>query len=104
MLDMLTAKGPGKRNVMYYYRGQQLRAVRKGPWKMHLYTHTEYKGEKVKKHDPPLLFHLENDPSEKYDIAANHPEIIEQLKKEINDHQATVQPVPSQLEIRLKKS
>jgi len=103
MVDLLTGKGKGKRNVMYYYRGTQLRAIRKGPWKMHLYTKTEYQGKKIQRHDPPLLFNVEGDPSEKYDVAAKHPDVIEDLKKEIEKHKATVRPVPSQLEIPLKK-
>ncbi len=104
MADLLTDKGGGKRNIMYFYRGTQLRAIRKGQWKMHLYTRTEYQGKKIEKHDPPLLFNIEHDPSEKYDVAAKHPDVIEDLKKEIEKHKATVKPVPSQLEIPLKKN
>lgn len=103
MVDLLTGKGGGKRNIMYFYRGTQLRAIRKGAWKMHVYTKADYKGGKVEKHDPPLLFDVEGDPSEKYDVAAKHPDVIEDLKKEIEKHKATVKPVPSQLEIPLKK-
>ncbi len=103
MVDLLTGKGKTKRNIMYYYRGTQLRAVRKGPWKIHIYTKTEYVGQKVQKHDPPLLYNVEHDPSEKYEIGKKHPEVIEDLQKEIAQHQATIKPVPSQLEIPLKK-
>ena len=103
MVDLLTGKGKGKRNIMYFYRGTQLRAIRKGPWKMHVYSKTEYQGGKVQKHDPPLLFNVEGDPSEKYDVAAKHADVIEDLKKEVEKHKATVRPVPSQLEIPLKK-
>jgi len=103
MVDLLTGKGNTKRNIMYYYRGAQLRAIRKGPWKMHLYTKTEYVGQKVQKHDPPLLYNVEHDPSEKYEIGKKPPEVIEDLKKEIAQHQASIKPVPSQLEIPLKK-
>jgi len=103
MVDLLSGKGKTKRNTMYFYRGTQLRAIRKGPWKMHLYTKTEYVGQKVRKHDPPLLYNVEHDPSEKYEIGKNHPEVIENLQKEIVKHQETIKPVPSQLEIPLKK-
>lgn len=103
MADLLKGNAKGKRNIMYYYRGTQLRAIRKGSWKMHLYTRTEYEGKKIQKHDPPLLFNVETDPSEKYDVAEKHPDVIEDLKKEIVKHEATVKKVPSQLEIRLKK-
>lgn len=104
MVDVLTEGAKSKRNMMYYYRGTQLRAIRKGSWKMHLFTMTEYEGKKLMKHDPPLLFNVEQDPSEKYDVASDHPDVIEDLKKEIVKHEATVKPVPSQLEIPLKKN
>ena len=104
MVDLLSGGGKSKRNIMYFYRGRQLRAIRKGPWKMHLYTKTEYVGQKIQKHDPPLLYNVEHDPSEKYEIGKKHPEVIEDLQKELAKHQATIKPVPSQLEIPLKKS
>jgi arylsulfatase A-like enzyme len=103
MLDMLTGQGKSARDEMIYYRGEQIRAVRKGVWKMHLYTKTEYTGEKIVAHDPPLLYNLEHDPSEKYDIGEKHPDVIERLKKVLAKHEATVEKVPSQLEIKLEE-
>jgi arylsulfatase A len=100
LVPLLTQTGPGQRDIMVFYRGDQLRAIRKGPWKMHLYTKTEYTKSKVKKHDPPLLYNIEHDPSEKYDLGAKHPDIIRDLQKEITKHQATLEAVPSQLERR----
>ena len=74
-------------------------AVRKGPWKMHLYTCMEWGGGKKphRKHDPPLLYNLERDSAERYNIAEKHPEIIADLKSEIKTYQATIKPVVSQL-------
>lgn len=34
-------------------------------------------------HDPPLLFDLSEDLGEQHDISADHPEIVEQLIKEM---------------------
>ena len=104
MTDLLTGKGKGRRNTMYFYGGSQLRAVRKGPWKMHLVSQTAYVKQEAQKHDPPLLFNVETDPSEKYDVAAQHPDIIADLNEEVERHLATVEPVPSQLEIPLAKA
>ncbi|MBN1125725.1 MAG: sulfatase [Sedimentisphaerales bacterium] len=101
MVSLLTGKGPGRRNTMVYYRGTQLRALRKGPWKIHLYTKTEYVGQKIQKHDPPLLFNVEIDPGEQYEVGAQYPKVIADLLEEVKKHQATVKPVPSQLEIPL---
>ena len=54
------------------------------------------------KHETPELYHLLYDPSEKYNIAKDHPEVIEQIRKLVTEHQKTVKPVVNQLEIPLK--
>ena len=100
LAPLLTQVGPGPRDTMVFYRGTQLRAIRKGPWKMHLYAKTEYVRGKLKKHVPPLLFHLEHDPGEQYNLSDKHPVIIRELQQEISKHQATLEAVPSQLEKR----
>jgi arylsulfatase A-like enzyme len=97
MLPLLLG-GESQRNVMFFYRDAQFYAVRKGPWKAHLITQAGY-GDKPAPHDPPLLFHLEHDPSEQFDVAKDHPDVIADLMKEVERHRATVKPVPSQLEI-----
>ncbi len=50
------------------------------------------------KHDPPLLFNIENDPSERFDISNEYPGIIEEIKEEVRIHQENLHPKPSQLE------
>ena len=81
--------GPSPRNTMFYYRGSKLYAVRKGPFKAHFYTQPAYgRDRKETKHDTPLLFNLEHDPSEKYDISSDHPDIIADIRKEIEIHVA----------------
>ena len=51
----------------------------------------------------PELYHLGEDPSEKYDLAAKHPDIVERLAKLGKTLQAGVKPVPDQLVPRIKK-
>jgi len=99
---LLLGSGKGPREEMFFYRGSELYAVRQGPWKMHLVTQAGYR-DKPHIQDPPLLFNLEHDPSEKFDVAKDHPEVIAELKKLAEQHRATIKPVPSQLEIRLPK-
>jgi len=99
---LLLGSGTGPRKEMFFYRGSELYAVRQGPWKMHMVTQAGYR-DKPHIQDPPLLFNLEHDPSEKFDVAKDHPEVIAKLKKLAEQHRATVKPVPSQLEIRLPK-
>ncbi len=98
MTPLLLATGPSRRTTMFYYRGYRLMAVRQGPWKMHLQTQAGYGQPKPEIHDPPLLFHLAHDPSEKYDLAARHPAVIDQLRAEIQLHQQQLQPAESQLD------
>ena len=79
-------------------------AIRKGEWKAHFMTQESYTGNnKLNVHEIPELYNLEVDPGEKWNVAEQNPEIIEQLKAAAETHQKTVKPVPSQLEIPLKK-
>jgi hypothetical protein len=102
MVPLLRGEKMGQRDEMFFYRGARLYAVRKGPWKMHLITQKGY-GDQPHPHEPPLLFHLEHDPSEQYDVAKEHPNVVAELQKLIEAHQATIKPVPSQLERRIEK-
>ncbi len=90
--------GPNPRDIVYFYRGTQVFAIRKGSYKAHFKTRPEYGGPTTNTHDPPLLYNLNIDPSEKYDIAEDNPEIITGIKKVLEDHLATVIPVENQLE------
>jgi arylsulfatase A-like enzyme len=92
---------PGPRDTMIYYRGVQVWAVRKGAYKMHLVTkEPAYGPNKPQPHDPPLLFNLEVDPSEQYNIARGHEAIINALQQLAQEHRKTVKAVPNQLEMR----
>jgi len=103
MKDMLFGKGKSRRDTMFYYRKGILFAVRKGPWKAHFKTKDSFK-RAVEEHNPPLLFHLEHDPSEKYNVAKEHPEVIEDIRRLVERHQAGIVPVESQLDKTIQKS
>jgi arylsulfatase A-like enzyme len=94
---LLFGEGPSPRETMYFYQGAQLYAVRKGPFKIHFTTFTSYRKQKPVPHDPPLLYHLGDDPSERFDIAAKHPEKIADLKALAEAHRRSVEPVADQL-------
>lgn len=79
MSPILFGTGPGLRETDFYYRGDQLYAVRKGPFKAHFTTWTAYSQEEAERHDPPLLFHLGQDPAERYNVAGEHPDVIADL-------------------------
>ena len=102
LTETLKGKSDSPRDVMYFYRGVRLMAIRKGPWKAHFITQGSYSGDtKPKTHDPPLLYHLGVDPSEKWDVAKDHPDVVAELIQAAQEHKKTVEPVESQLEIPL---
>jgi hypothetical protein len=49
-------------------------------------------------HDPPLLFHLDRDPGESFNVANDHADVVAELKKLIDDHRRTVKPGKPQVE------
>ena len=87
------------RDLIFYYRGTRLFAVRKGPWKMHYITQSAYVGDAPVLRDPPALYHLDHDPSERFNIAADHPNVIADIMQTVEEHRAALTPAPSQLEI-----
>jgi arylsulfatase A len=92
MTPMLFGKGPGQRDIMFFYRTDQLYAIRKGLYKMHLTTAVAYSEEPPKQLAKPLLFQLETDPGERFDVAADHPDIIADLQAEIAKHKKDLVP------------
>lgn len=83
---------------LFYYNGAQLYAVREGPWKAHFVTKRAYRRDlELTRHDPPLLFNLDVDPSEQYDVAAEHPEVVARLVAAAAAHKAALEPYPDQL-------
>ena len=97
---VLLGTGESPRKSLLYYRGRKLMAARLGPWKAHFMTQAGYGQNKPEVHDPPLLFHLDHDPSEKYDVADKNPEVISDIRKLVAEHEAGLDAPPSQLEIR----
>jgi arylsulfatase A-like enzyme len=99
----LFGKGPSPRKNMFYYRGAKLYAARKGAYKAHFITKPAYTKGEEKYHDPPLLYNLEHDPSEKYDISKDHPEVINEIRKEVALHLAGLRLGEDQLAKRIEK-
>ena len=97
-----TQKSP--RDEMFYYRGTTIYAVRQGAYKLHYITETEYtKNNNKIVHEKPLLFNVEEDPSEKYNIADEFPEVVSSINAMVNKHKTTVTPVKDQLAERIRK-
>lgn len=95
---VLFDQGKPERESLFYYRGQRLMAVRKGPWKMHLFTQNAYGQREPVKQDPPVLYHLDHDPGEQFNIASDHPEVISEINQLIEAHRKDLVVAKSQLE------
>jgi arylsulfatase A len=109
---LLLGTGKSERDVVFYYRGEQVYAIRKGDYKAHFITQNEYGSQTAhpitdppteikntaETRDVPLLYNVNIDPSEKFNIAEEHPEVIAEIRKVMEKHKAGVEPVENQLE------
>lgn len=94
---------PSPRNEMFYYRGQQLYAARKGSFKAHFITETAYIADSNRtEHNPPLLFNLDHDPGEHYELGDEYPEVIEEINTLVEEHQANLVKGEDQLVERIE--
>ncbi len=103
LTPVLADEGSSGRNSVFYYRGTEIFAARLGAYKAHFITRSGYGPDKPVRHDPPLLYNLEHDPSEKYDITDSHPEVIAEIIRMVEEHKQTVEPVTDQLAIPLEE-
>jgi arylsulfatase A-like enzyme len=97
LVPLLRGTGPSPRTHVYHYLNTDLTAARRGPWKLHLKTVDPATGDsEMTAHDPPLLFNLMTDPSERTNLAKQHPDVIEQILKDISRHRRGLKPGPAQ--------
>lgn len=80
----LGKEGAKGHETFHYFRGLELQAIRRGPWKLHFGTAAPLK-EKGKggNGSRPVglaLFHLESDPGETTNVAEANPEVIKELE------------------------
>ncbi|XP_004069735.1 arylsulfatase A [Oryzias latipes] len=110
MMDILFNQGKSKREAMMFYpvdptEQYGLFAIRFGKYKAHFYTqgatHSSSTPDPdcpaiatLKPHDPPLIFDLEDDPSENYPLSLkDHPHVqavLEEIMKVKADFEATM--------------
>lgn len=86
-------KSTRTKHIFYHH---QPMAYRNAAFKVHFFTRERTrdpetgKGEPPVKHDPPLLFNLEEDISESKNIASDYPELVERLTKEFEAAKAAM--------------
>ena len=100
---VLQGRGRSPRQDVFFYRGRKLYALRHGAYKAHFFTRSEFGGEPEAAHDPPLLYNLDEDPGEKYDVAVRHPDVVAAIRRVAAEHAKTLQPVENQIEKRLPR-
>lgn len=99
---VLKGENVSPRNEMFYYHGTRIFAARKGDFKMYFYRNNPLGyPEKVEKLETYQLFNIQHDPSERFDLAEEYPEILMEIEAMVKNHQATVEPVESQLEKKI---
>jgi arylsulfatase A len=98
LAPILFGTGKGARETVYFYRGSSLFAVRHGAFKAHYITQSAYGPDTPKKHDTPELYHLTIDPSEKFNVAAKHPEALASIAAVVERHRADLKIAPSQFD------
>lgn len=99
---MLLSGKPTASDEVFYWWGSELMAVRKGNWKYYFkvlidqYLQTR----KIIVSENPLLYNLGEDPSEKFNLAAEHPDIILNLIKVAENHKNNMKIKPSVCDLR----
>jgi arylsulfatase len=90
---VLTGKGPGRERAFFYWRHEDLCAVRKGKWKLHVFTiEAATAPQKNTKLETPQLYDVETDPSERFDVAPANPDVVRELAAMLEQHRVGMKP------------
>lgn len=96
---LLGESAKGARDEFFYWTGAELYAARIGKWKLHIrQTEPINYWNRVGLLGSPELYNLEADISEKYNLSATNPEIVQRLEERLNQHGADItNPLPDNL-------
>jgi arylsulfatase A-like enzyme len=94
----LLGTGKSPRDEFFYWNRGLLHAVRSGPWKLHFIQREAINYSRTVPMEKPELYHLEKDISEAYEVADEHPDIVEYLVQKAETHkQHTADSLPEQV-------
>jgi arylsulfatase A-like enzyme len=98
----LTKGAPSPREAVFYYNGARLTGVRHRAFKLHLAVAAGSGAPGAAAMPAPAnpgweLYNLDEDPSEKFNLADKHPEIVRELTAMMEAHQKTVEPFENQI-------
>jgi arylsulfatase A len=101
--DVLLRGGKSPRQEFFFWTNAQLHAVRVGPWKLHVKAREQVNYGKAVELSSPELYHLERDVSERYNVAGNHPDVVEKLLRKLDEHRKSIEPHEDMLAIPISK-
>lgn len=88
------------RDEYLYFFGSKLFAIREGKWKLHIViTSNPYPKWKREDREAIRLYNVEVDPGEQFDLSAEKPEIVDRLKRRIDDWLQSNEKAPSQIDV-----
>jgi arylsulfatase A-like enzyme len=98
----LTKGVSSPREAIFYYHGARLTGVRHRMFKLHLAMAAGGGAPGVAAIPAPAnpaweLYNVDEDPSEKFNLADKHPEIVRELTAMMDVHQKTVEPFENQI-------
>ena len=98
----LTKGGPSSRETLFYYNLTRLTGVRHREFKLHLTVAPGNGAIGAAAIPAPAnpaweLYNLDQDPSEKFNLAEKYPEIVRELTAMMEAHQKTVEPFENQI-------
>jgi uncharacterized sulfatase len=98
----LTKSAPSPRETVFYYNGAKVTGVRHRTFKLHFAMLAGSGAIGAAASPAPAnptweLYNVDQDPSEKFNLADRHPEIVRELTAMMEAHQKTVEPFENQI-------
>jgi arylsulfatase len=82
---------------VFYYRNNDFVGYRNGAWKIFINDPDPWNDEFTEK-DMPLLYNVNEDPSERFEVSKDYPDVVKELTRMAENHLNSVEVVPSQLD------
>jgi len=96
LTPVLLENDPGREPLFFYYSRENLQAVRKGRWKLHVAVNNRRSTPPPGEGAPPLLFDVQHDVSERRNVARANPGVVKELLELMDRHKASFTPPPPQ--------
>ena len=82
------------RHEIHYYRQDTLIGIRYKEWKMYIKDPNPWNDDLTEK-DIPVLYNIEHDPSEKYNVTSKHSDVVDRIVTLSEKHIRRVTKIPS---------